>query len=291
MIILILYTVIILFLDKTAVSTRCLMALKQWYECMIPSLFPMMLCSSILVDTGFAHRLGSLLAHTLLRPLNISDSGSYCLVTGFLCGFPMGAKTTADMHNKGQIDSREASFLLAFINCIGPMYTLQIIHPLFADLALWKLLLGVYALPMAYGLCLRYTLYRHDSFREKTTVSRGSSFLDALYECVPNCGKSILLLGGYMILFQVSFVPFKHFLDSINVITNFCYPLLEITGGFLMLPKDSDLSLILFYTTWGGLCCFLQTYSFLKPGRLSMRKYLIHKSVLALLAYALGQVL
>lgn len=291
MIALVLYTIIILFLDKAAVSTRCLWALEQWYECMIPSLFPMMLCSSIIVDTGFARKIGSLLGHTILKPLNLSDTGSYCLVTGFLCGFPMGAKTTADLYNKGQLSSREASFLLAFINCIGPMYTLHFIHTLFTEIALWKLLLGIYALPLAYGLCLRYTLYRHHTFCEKTAVCQDSSFWNALCECVPKCGRSILLLGGYMVLFQVSFVPFQHFLGSINVITNACYPLIEITGGFFMQPTDTTLSMVLFYTAWGGLCCFLQTYSFLKPARLSMREYLIHKSILAVLAYMLGQVL
>ncbi len=266
-------------------------ALTQWYETMIPALFPMMLLSSILVDTGFAAKIGRLCNKTILRFMKISDNGCYCLITGFFFGFPMGAKTTADMLTRQNITQKEAEYLLTFINCIGPMYTLNFTYKLFPQTVLWKLLVGIYGLSFLYGACVRYIVYRKYDFHQPKNSPKNSSFPDALYECVPKCGKSILMLGGYMILFQISFVTMEHFLQSINLHTNALYPLLEITGGLSMQPAGTNLAKLLFYTNFGGACCMLQTYSFLKPAGISVKKYVLHKTILSCLAALAGSLL
>ena len=264
-------------------------ALKQWYETMIPALFPMMLLSSILVDTGFAARIGRLFNKTLLRFLKISDNGCYCLITGLFFGFPMGAKTTADMLIKQNISQKEGEYLLTFINCIGPMYTINFTYKCFPELTLWKLLFGIYGVSLLYGVCTRYILYRGCDFRTTThTRAFRASLPDALYESVPKCGRSVLMLGGYMVLFQLFFVTLTHLLQSINLQTLALYPLIEITGGLGMLPVNTSLPLVLFYTNLGGACCTIQTYSFLKPAGLSVRKYVLHKCILATLSYLAG---
>ena len=284
-------------MHKEEATAQCLKALTQWYETMIPALFPMMLLSSILVDTGFAGKLGGLVNKILRHFLHTSDNGCYCLITGFLFGFPMGAKTTADMLRKHGITMEEASYLLTFINCIGPMYTIQLTHRLFPEHALWKLLIGLYGLPFLYGILYRVILQRiHKEQGQKVSdiavrTKPTYTLLDALYESVPKCGKSILMLGGYMILFQTFFVTLKQLLFSISITSNKLYPLLEITGGLFLQPQNTPLSDILFWNTWGGACCMLQTYSFIKPVGISMKKYLFHKTILALLAYIVGIIL
>jgi len=292
MIVIVIYTIILLFLDKTAVSSQCMNALEQWYTHMIPALFPMMLCSNVLVDTGIAHKIGAFLSLTILKPFRISKSGGYCLLSGFLFGFPMGAKTTADMYLKGNITKEEANYLLSFVNCIGPMYTIYVVHTLFRNILLIYFVIVVYIFPLVYGLVLRHTAYRNQSFTQNTNqVLSKLSVLDALYESVPKSSKSMVYLGGYMILFQISFVTLKHVFASFNVNVNFFYPLLEITGGLYLLPKNPPLAFLLFYLIWGGACCFLQTYSFIKPAKLNMKHYFIHKSLQAVLGFMIGSLL
>lgn len=291
MILIILYTIFLLFTDSREAAAHCMTALRQWYETMIPALLPMMLMSSILVDTGFAMKLGRICNKTLLRPFHISDSGCYCLIAGLFFGFPMGAKTTSDLVCKNSLSKKEADFLLSFINCIGPMYTLHFTARTFGDFTPWKLLAGTYGIPLLYGACLRYTLYRRECFHKEDShhpAAPKDSFWNALYDCVPKCGRSILLLGGCMVLFQLSFVTARHLLLSINLQTNLFYPLLELTGGLSLLKKTTPLSAVLFYTTFGGCCCFLQTYTFLKPAGLSMKKYLMHKTILSVCSFLFG---
>lgn len=289
MIIVILYTVLLLFIDRTAVSTQCMIALEQWYQYMIPALFPMMLFSSILVDTGVAAKIGGVLASTILKPFGVSKAGGYCMLTGFLFGFPMGAKTTSDMCIRGQMSKEEGNYLLTFINCIGPMYTLQVTHTLFPKSSIVSLMLGAYLLPFLYGLVIRYSVYKNMNFESKlNNAASNVGVLDALYESVPKSSKSILYLGGYMVLFQISFVTLQHILNLLHIKTQLLYPLLEITGGLYLLPKTTSLPYILFYTIWGGACCFLQSYSFIKPSVLDMKSYFLHKTILATVAFLLA---
>lgn len=291
MMVVILYTVLLLFVDGSAVSNQCIRALEQWYQHMIPSLFPMMLFSSVLVDTGIAQKMGGILATTILRPFQISKAGGYCLLAGFLFGFPMGAKTTADMCNKGQMSKEEGNYLLSFINCIGPMYTLHVIHALFPSHTILELIIGIYGLPFLYGFVLRHMKYNDIKFTNHNSARHNKSVLDALYDSVPSASKSMVYLGGYMILFQISFVTVKHILHIIHFETKLFYPLLEITGGYYLLPSNTPLAFVLFYTIWGGFSCFLQSYSFLKPSGLSMKNYVVHKTILASLGFLLGIVL
>ena len=289
MILIILYTIVLLFLDTNGVKNQCLIALEQWYLYMIPSLFPMMLLSNVMVDTGTAIKVGSLLSKTILKPFRISKSGGYCILSGFLFGFPMGAKTVSDLYAHGAICKKEANYLLSFINCIGPMYTLGVISVLFTEIPVIHLLFGIYALPLFYGLFLRYSLYRNAHFSENDNFQFCSlDIVDAVYETVPKSCKAILCLGGYMVLFQLMFVTFSHLTELIGYNFNFIYPLIEISGGLKRIENISNIPLVLFVSVWGGSCCFMQTYNFLKHTKLSMKNYIFHKTNLAILSCIYG---
>lgn len=285
----ILYTMLLLFIDKQSAAAQCILALKQWYESMIPSLLPMMFLSSIVVDTGTAQKIGCFCNHTIFRFLRLSDNGCYCMLAGFLFGFPMGAKTTSDMLQHQAISQKEAQYLICFVNCIGPMYLTHFVYARFSQYALWKFLFCIYGISFLYGIILRYTLYQKETFSATSlSCNEKLTLLDAMYGSIPKCCRSILLLGGYMVFFQLSFLTASHLLQSINLPSRLCYPLLELTGGLCLLPSSAPFPMLCAYITFGGSCCFLQTYSFLKPANLSVRTYLLHKIILSILSCLSG---
>ena len=96
--------------------------LNLWFQNMIPTLLPFMILSGILIRMNLSDRFASLFS-PLLRPLfGLSDSCLYVLVIGFLCGFPMGARVTAESYERGRLSKREATLMLSFCNNIGPIY-------------------------------------------------------------------------------------------------------------------------------------------------------------------------
>ena len=150
------------------------LALELWFEKMIPSLFPFMILSGLIVRLDFS-RLISLPIYPLLgRIYRINKTMCTTMFAGFLFGFPLGAKTVAEQYGFGQLSKPQAQYLLSFCNNIGPVYLLSFVLPLLGlspdtgTLSLRHAVIIVFfGLPLLYGLILRHTAYRHISFSQK----------------------------------------------------------------------------------------------------------------------------
>ena len=104
-----------------------LTGLTLWFEKMIPTLLPFMILSGILISMNLTERFVRLL-HPLLHCLyGTTPNGSYTMIMGFLCGFPMGARVAGELRRKGRLSREEAQLLLAFCNNIGPIYLLSFV--------------------------------------------------------------------------------------------------------------------------------------------------------------------
>lgn len=268
--------------------------LLLWFQNMIPALFPFMVLTGLMIRLHLTENFACVLSPVLGRLFFLSPNCLYVIFTGFLCGFPMGAKVTADMYHLGKLTRAEAELLLSFCNNIGPVYFTG-----FVLLALQKApsaavcLFGMYGLPFFFGLFLRHTFYRKKipyktAFSKKSpeSIQKPPAFLVCLDASISSGIDSITKLGGYMIFFNLlnllPFLLFSHF--SLNPVWFSSIRLLfEITGGILSV-KGSFSFLILVLLHFGGLSCIAQTYSMIADTNLSLSKYVFSKLVQSLLA-------
>lgn len=103
--------------------------------------------------------------------------------------------------------------------------------------------------------------------------------LEAVNSSIQASVQSILMLGGYMILFNLlNLLP--HLLMRQTPI--FIAPLLEITGGLSLLQAALPLYSLL-VLSFGGISCIAQTYSCIGQSDLSITHYILHKIALTLL--------
>lgn len=110
-----------------------------------------------------------------VRPLfgriyRLSAPGIYVILMGFLCGFPMGARTASDFRDRQEISSEEGQYLLAFCNNLGPVYFLGFVLPLLHRKLLFPYVFGMYGVPLLYGIFLRYSVYKIGFRRKQTTL-------------------------------------------------------------------------------------------------------------------------
>ena len=274
------------------------LGLELWFQKMIPSLFPFMILSGVMIRLNLTEKL-AMAAYPVVGPLyRVRKNVCYCMILGFLCGFPMGAKVTAELLERDRITHREAEYLLSFCNNIGPVYFCSFVLPLLGRKLTAPYLFGMYGIPLIYGLILRHTAFRdigvHNiktgspaqirtaelkscELPEKKTVS-GRMLLEAVDESIRSGGISILTLGGYMVLFNLlNLLPHILLGHSLPVLA----PLLEITGGLGMLQGALPLYCLL-TLSFGGLSCIAQTYSCIRNTGLSLGNYVFHKAVLTL---------
>ncbi len=264
-----------------------------WYSKMIPSLVPFMILSGILIRMNLSERFSGLLHPVLKQLFRCSKNVSYGIIIGFLCGFPMGAKVTADLLKHEKITYEEAGFLLTFNNNIGPVYFCSFALPLLElkHNALY-LLFGMYGIPLMYGMFLRRTAYKSMSVKayriaEATDAPASMEIRDrmtlltAVDDSIKNAVQSILSLCGYMILFNtLNLLP--HFLlPQLHI---YLAPLLEITGGLSMLGKQMPIY-SLCMLSFGGLSCIAQTNSMIRDVGLSIKTYVFHKAILTGLSF------
>ena len=299
-----------------AACSHAALALQLWFEKMIPSLFPFMVLSGLIVRLDLG-RLFSLPVYPVLgRLYKISRTMCTILLMGFLFGFPLGAKTVAEAYALKQLSKPQAQFLLSFCNNIGPVYLLSFALPLLglsagcAPILRIAVIAAFFGVPLLYGFILRYTVYRRFSFgaesltpssapiRRKAASFEGQnpSFTAALDASVTSSCAAVTRLGGYMIFFIVCNLIAKQGAAMLDIpaakalmgkFSLLLAPVLEITSG-LALSKDAlPPALSMTFLTFGGLSCFAQTYTCIRGTDLSFSDYCLHKLFQSAIAFCL----
>ncbi len=264
--------------------------LNLWFQKMIPTLLPFMILSGVMIRMNLTEHFARLLHPLLHRLFGTTLNGSYTVVMGFLCGFPMGARVIGELRQNNKISIAEAEYLLAFCNNIGPIFFLSFVIPVLR-LGRIALPLGImYGVPLLYGVLLYRLHYRKKasftplcqkndipsaSYRSGTSKA---SFLSAIDSSVVSGLIGIAKLGGYMVFFNllnIITVPMKNLPDNLLYFYN-C--ILEITSGINRSGQSFTLP-ILILLPFGGFSCIAQTYSMIQGCGLSMGKYVFHKTV------------
>ncbi len=264
--------------------------LQLWFYKMLPALLPFMILSGIMIRMHLTNSFTTLL-YPVLHPLfRASGNVCYAILMGFLCGFPMGAKTVADLLEADFITEKEGEYLLAFCNNIGPVYFCSFALPLLERRMVLPYLLGMYGIPFLYGILLRRTKYRNlgkegpcyekppiNVALETTNASCAPQpILQAMDEAITSSMQSILSLCGYMVICNLcNLLPHLLLGES----PRFLAPLLEITGGLSLCGAEYPLYALL-ALSFGGFSCLAQTYSCIRKTRLSLTVYCIHKFVI-----------
>lgn len=267
--------------------------LAQWATKMVPTLFPFMIISSLMIHTGADIHFTRILS-PMLKPLfACSTNGLYAIFMGFLCGFPMGAKATCDLLKCGKISKPEAEYLLAFCNNIGPTYFASIIIPLLQGCGFHQplpFLFGTYGIPFLYGILLGN--YRQKSIvtaNQTTPTGRNNPkkipVTQALRLSCQSSIQSILLLGGY-----VTFVNAFRIIPELAALPP---EMQAIAGGFLeiiqgipgicrhaLLSNRAKAFWTVLAVSFSGISCMLQTSSITGEADLSMKKYIFHKCII-----------
>ena len=118
------FSALLLLPEISAQAARDAMLLCA--QTLIPSLFPFFVLSSLLIACGASELLSALLS-PLMRPLfGLSGAGAAALALGLCGGYPVGARTAAELVENGALSQEEGERLLAFCNNAGPGFLLGV---------------------------------------------------------------------------------------------------------------------------------------------------------------------
>lgn len=261
--------------------------LLLWFQIIFPTLFPFLVATSLLLSSGGLTLIAGIFGGMFRRFFRVSRNGTFAVLSGFLCGYPMGAKVTADLLRADRISQDEARYLLSFCNNTSPVFIINfIVWKTFGqeNLMLPGLLILIGTPILLSFVFRRLYLKGRRAFpdlapaqREKKTCFNFS----VLDSCMMNSFESIVKVGGYIILFSVLLSLLKE-LAGQNGAVMAAAPVLEVTNGILLLRSTvSDPGLcfaaVLGLTSFGGLCSVAQTQCMLEGTGLSVIPYTIQK--------------
>ena len=115
---------------SAVIARRCTKWSSLWSCALVqdtlPTLMPFMVLSNFIVYTGCAKPIGVLLA-PLTKLLHLPAASGYCILIGFVCGYPMGAYVCGCLNETGTIDDDTAMLLAPVCNNVSPMFMISYI--------------------------------------------------------------------------------------------------------------------------------------------------------------------
>ena len=272
--------------------------LLLWFQIIFPTLFPFLVVTSLLLSYGGLNLITRLFGGLFRRIFRVTQNGAFAVLAGFLCGYPMGAKVTADLLRAEKISDREARYLLSFCNNTSPVFIINfIVWKTFGDERLMlPALLILIGSPVLMSFIFRriYLKGRHPFPEPSAALKEKKTRFDfsVLDSCMMNSFEAIVKVGGYIILFSVLLSLLEE-LSGQKSILMAAAPALEVTNGILLLSSSvSDPGLryaaVLGLTSFGGLCSAAQTQCMLEGTGLSVIPYIIQKLTTAAAASLLS---
>ncbi|WP_249869884.1 sporulation integral membrane protein YlbJ [Oceanobacillus saliphilus] len=198
--------------------------LNMWWEVVFPSLLPFFITAELLLAFGVVKFIG-ILFEPIMRPLfNVPGAGSFGWMMGMASGYPTGAKITARLREEKQLTKIEAERLVSFTNNSSPLFIFGAISAgFFHDLKMGTLLAFCHYVSNAFvGICMRFhgrkesSHYRMEerstngipmvrAFKEmhQTRMKENKPLGEILGDAVLNSIKTLVMVGGFIILFSV----------------------------------------------------------------------------------------
>lgn len=302
-----------LMLLRSSITMKgALNGLNLWLFTVVPSLLPYMIISSFMTENGTFRFLSRFLSPVTKHIFRLSEECGYVILLGFLCGYPIGSKLSADLVKKNEISVREGQLLISFCNNVSPAFMVTfLINNIIGIPALTSVLLAVMlGVPLVFGILFsRISLHFEKKKKNRSTqvmqptpaptnskkqsVQIQTSSFDY---CITSSFENIFRLGGYIILFSIISEFISTALIGSPLLQNRICAALEITSGLNTYGSNSCPSSTLLiecpaFTAFGGLCCLAQTHSMIKGSGLSLKWYFFAKLLIAVVTYGLCRLL
>ena len=257
-IVIILATMLIILINPKISAYGAANGLGIWMNTIIPTLYPFIIISNLLVKIY-----GKSYKNKLFLPLAL----------GILCGYPVGATLAKGLLSNN--DTKNAQFVLNCGNLPSPMFILVIVIE--KALSLPKITSLIIYTPIFFMILFFIPKdYRYEDINSSQKAK--VNFIKNLDECVYEASIATLKIGGYIILFSM-----LSQLISSSILPEYIKPLvisfLEITNGIFAIsgsqyPYYLKVLFIMCATSFGGLCTLMQTYSVIGETELSIKKYI-----------------
>lgn len=309
--------------------------MKIFWDIVFPSLLPFFVLSEIMLGLGVVHFIG-VLFEPLMRPLfGVPGEGAFALSMGLAAGYPMDAVITGRFRRQGMCTRAEGERLLAFTNTADPLFMFGAVAVgMFGMPTLGATLAAAHYLS-AFSVGILFKFWRRQDSESRPRSARagsgvnilvralgamtrareedGRSFGRLLGDAVNDSIKTLLMIGGFIMVFSVLVAMFEVtgatplITAPIGVVLRLLHLDVHLVGAALQGFFEIDLGTLAAskaaapfvqkvimasaVIAWSGLSVHGQVASVVADTDISMRPYFLARFIHAVLAGAYTLVL
>ena len=274
--------------------------LKLCSTTVIPSIFPFMVISEMIVSSGLGSIIGKAISKPAKAILRVNDGVACAFILGAICGFPIGAKTISSLLDRGEIDRKTASFALTFCNNPGLAFVVSAVGvSLFGSLRLGVILyLSTILSAIIIGLVGRCFLKSGELSAEASStppLTRPDGGAELFSAAIKSAANSMLTVCALVTFFSALVGSIGYLLGKLGASANltaaiFCF--FELSSGVSAAAEltKAPLSAILLTSAalgWSGLSVHFQVMTVTSGSGISYKPYFLAKSAQGVVSAAL----
>lgn len=179
----------------------CLQGFIMWAECVLPSLFPFMVITLIMIKSGFAEK-ASLPLKKVTGIFNLPPAAAVCLVISMCSGYPAGSKSLLEFYENGSLSQKDCKKLSALCSTSGPLFIIGSVGVRMLDdkSAGWKILLAHFLSVTVIALLICLFSKREKNRELQRAPVKSNLLYDSFYGAV----ISVAVAGGFIAFFSVT---------------------------------------------------------------------------------------
>lgn len=259
-------------------------------QTLVPSLFPFMILSSYIVNSGALKPLARVSSPALRFIFKLGENALPSLLMGLIGGYPVGAMTAASLLRKNEITQNEAERLMLFAVNGGPAFMITAVGSgMLQNKTLGIILYASAALSsLTIGFILRF--FSEANLPREPVVSCVSG-KNAFTAAVADASKSIFGVFGWVLTFSC----IGGLIDTLGITSYFSVMLkaiLEISTGIRAGAGVLPVPVIAALTAFGGIAVVCQIKPYCDECGVKIKKLLtIRLLCAALSAFVCSQLL
>jgi len=261
-------------------------------QTVIPSLFPFMVLSDLLISSDMGERVISYVSRPSERLFRLPPAALCAMVLGLLCGFPVGARGIANACKSGKLSRRDAERVLPFANMPSPAFVIGVVGT-----SLWKNVRFGIALYLCMTVCvLLFAFFLPRIKKEKkdtlsffsfdSSLSRKTGGVKLFTESISSATRGILSVCAYVIFFSALMGALQSIFLRFHTppsLFSFLSCLFELSQGVNSAAQPHSFTAALlcaFACGWSGFSVHCQVICSCDGLGLSYRGYFINKLLL-----------
>lgn len=283
--------VLALVLDAGTAASAAAEGIQLCLQTVIPSLFPFLVVGKLFSGSAAAAFTTRLLGPIMEPLFGLPQRGAAAVALGAVGGYPIGARTAADLYRAKELDRESAERLLGFCSNAGAAFLFGMVGGLLGSMKIAAVLYVIHLLSAVFtGIILKP---RRRSRSASHIVCGPPAASTDLPAAVFDSVRAMAMICAYIVLFRVitAFLVRSLGLWLPPVLTLALSGILELAGGCCMLPQLEAAGLrycmASFFLAFGSISVLLQTKAVIGPAGLTGRYYLFGKIIQGTIAVLL----